>query len=222
MINVAIDGPSGAGKSTISKMVAEKLGITYLDTGAMYRAVALYAYRKGIDVNDQERVVPLLDDVDISFELKDGQKIILLNGVDVSQAIREHYVSKLASDVSKIPQVRKFLVAMQRKIAETTDVVLDGRDITSYVLPNAKFKFYLTATAEERATRRYKELTAKGQEVDFDRILNDIIDRDYNDMNRDFAPLVQTQDSVYIDSTHLSIDEVAAIIIGTVTGATKA
>ncbi len=222
MINVAIDGPSGAGKSTISKMVAEKLGITYLDTGAMYRAVALYAYRKGIDVNDQERVVPLLDDVDISFELKDGQKIILLNGEDVSQAIREHYVSKLASDVSKIPQVRKFLVAMQRKIAETTDVVLDGRDITSYVLPNAKFKFYLTATAEERATRRYKELTAKGQEVDFDRILNDIIDRDYNDMNRDFAPLVQTQDSVYIDSTHLSIDEVAAIIIGTVTGATKA
>lgn len=222
MINVAIDGPSGAGKSTISKMVAEKLGITYIDTGAMYRAVALYAYRKGIDVNDQERVVPLLDDVDISFELKDGQKIILLNGEDVSQAIREHYVSKLASDVSKIPQVRKFLVAMQRKIAETTDVVLDGRDITSYVLPNAKFKFYLTATAEERATRRYKELTAKGQEVDFDRILNDIIDRDYNDMNRDFAPLVQTQDSVYIDSTHLSIDEVAAIIIGTVTGATKA
>lgn len=222
MINVAIDGPSGAGKSTISKMVAEKLGITYLDTGAMYRAVALYAYRKGIDVNDQERVVPLLDDVDISFELKDGQKIILLNGEDVSQAIREHYVSKLASNVSKIPQVRKFLVAMQRKIAETTDVVLDGRDITSYVLPNAKFKFYLTATAEERATRRYKELTAKGQEVDFDRILNDIIDRDYNDMNRDFAPLVQTQDSVYIDSTHLSIDEVAAIIIGTVTGATKA
>ncbi|MDY4593105.1 MAG: (d)CMP kinase [Eubacteriales bacterium] len=222
MINVAIDGPSGAGKSTISKMVAEKLGITYLDTGAMYRAVALYAYRKGIDVNDQERVVPLLDDVDISFELKDGQKIILLNGEDVSQAIREHYVSKLASDVSKIPQVRKFLVAMQRKIAETTDVVLDGRDITSYVLPNAKFKFYLTATAEERATRRYKELTAKGQEVDFDRILNDIIDRDYNDMNRDFAPLVQTQDSLYIDSTHLSIDEVAAIIIGTVTGATKA
>ncbi|MGN0761198.1 MAG: (d)CMP kinase, partial [Christensenellales bacterium] len=150
------------------------------------------------------------------------QRIILLNGEDVSQAIREHYVSKLASDVSKIPQVRKFLVAMQRKIAETTDVVLDGRDITSYVLPNAKFKFYLTATAEERATRRYKELTAKGQEVDFDRILNDIIDRDYNDMNRDFAPLVQTQDSVYIDSTHLSIDEVAAIIIGTVTGATKA
>ena len=222
MINVAIDGPSGACKSTISKMVAEKLGITYLDTGAMYRAVALYAYRKGIDVNDQERVVPLLDDVDISFELKDRQKIILLNGEDVSQAIREHYVSKLASDVSKIPQVRKFLVAMQRKIAETTDVVLDGRDITSYVLPNAKFKFYLTATAEERATRRYKELTAKGQEVDFDRILNDIIDRDYNDMNRDFAPLVQTQDSVYIDSTHLSIDEVAAIIIGTVTGATKA
>lgn len=219
MINVAIDGPSGAGKSTISKMVAEKLGITYLDTGAMYRAVALYVHRKGIDVNDQERVVPLLDEIVISFELKDGQKIILLNGEDVSQAIREHHVSKLASDVSKIPAVRKFLVAMQRKIAETTDVVLDGRDITSYVLPNAKFKFYLTATAEERATRRYKELTAKGQEVDFNRILNDIIDRDYNDMNRDFAPLVQTQDSVYIDSTHLSIDEVAAIIIGTVTGA---
>ncbi|MGN0788449.1 MAG: (d)CMP kinase [Christensenellales bacterium] len=221
MINVAIDGPSGAGKSTISKMVAEKLGITYLDTGAMYRAVALYAHRKGIDVNDKERVIPLLEEIDISFDLRDGQKIILLNGEDVSQAIREHYVSKLASDVSKIPEVRKFLVAMQRKIAETTDVVLDGRDITSYVLPNAKFKFYLTATAEERATRRYKELTAKGQEVDFEGILNDIIDRDYNDMNRDFAPLVQTQDSVYIDSTHLSIDEVATIIIATVTGATN-
>ncbi|MGN0771809.1 MAG: (d)CMP kinase [Christensenellales bacterium] len=216
MINIAIDGPSGAGKSTISKMVAAQLGITYLDTGAMYRAVALYAYRKGVDVNDSQRVIPLLSEIEISFDEKDGQKIIMLNGEDVSTAIREHYVSKLASDVSKIPAVRNFLVEMQRKIAQTTDVVLDGRDITSYVLPNAKYKFYLTATAEERATRRYKELTAKGQQVDFEQILNDIIDRDYNDMNRDFAPLVQTQDSVYIDSTHLSIDEVASIIIRTV------
>ncbi len=218
MINIAIDGPCGAGKSTISKLVANKLGITYLDTGAMYRAVALYVYRQSVDVNDVEKVVPMLENIKIGYADIEGEKHILLNGEDVSSAIREHYMSKLASDVSKIPAVRLFLVEMQRAIASENDVVLDGRDITSYVLPNAKFKFYLTADSEERATRRYKELIAKGQEVDFDQIHNDIVDRDYNDMHRDFAPLTQTQDSMLIDSTHMSIDDVVELIVSTVKG----
>ena len=216
MINIAIDGPSGAGKSTISKLVAKELNITYLDTGAMYRTVALYVHRQGVDVNDSDKVVNMLSDIKISYKDVNGDKHILLNGEDVSDKIREHAVSKMASDVSKIPAVRDFLVNMQREIANNNDVVLDGRDITSNVLPNAKFNFYLTASSEERANRRYKELKEKGMDVDFDQIHKDIIDRDYNDMNRSYAPLVQTPDSVLIDSTKLSINDVVSMIVNVV------
>ena len=213
MLNIAIDGPSGAGKSTISKMLAKKLGLLYLDTGAMYRAVALYADRKGVDVNDKEKVIPLLADIDIDF-LGDGEeKRIYLNGEDVSEAIREHRVSKMASDVSKIKEVRLFLVEQQREIAKKSDIVLDGRDITSFVLPDSKYKFFLTATPEERARRRYEELKAKGADVSYEKILEDVNDRDYNDTHRDFAPLVQTDDSVLIDSTNLTTDEVIEVIL---------
>lgn len=213
MLNIAIDGPSGAGKSTISKMLAKKLGIIYLDTGAMYRAVALYVSRKGVDVNDRDKVVPLLTEIEIEFRGDGDEKRIYLNGEDVSAAIREHAVSKMASDVSKIKEVRLFLVEQQRAIAKKNDVVLDGRDITSFVLPDSKYKFFLTATPEERARRRYEELKAKGSDISYETVLADVNDRDYNDTHRDFAPLVQTEDAVLIDSTYLSTDEVIEVVL---------
>ncbi len=207
MLNIAIDGPSGAGKSTIAKEIAKRLNIIYLDTGAMYRAIGLKAVRLNIDTNDSEGVTAILDDTNIEIKYQDGVQIIYLDGEDVSTAIREHHISKAASNVSKIPAVRLKLVKMQREIAAKNNVVLDGRDITSYVLKDANNKFYLTATPEERAKRRYKELLEKGQNVQYDTILADINDRDYNDTHRDFAPLTLTEDSMYIDSTNLTINE---------------
>ena len=166
MLNIAIDGPSGAGKSTIAKEIAKRLNIIYLDTGAMYRAIGLKAVRLGIDTEDVQGVTGILDSTQIEIKYEDGVQIIYLDGEDVSTAIREHHISKAASNVSKIPAVRLKLVAMQREIAAKNNVVLDGRDITSYVLKDANNKFYLTATPEERAKRRYKELIEKGQNVD--------------------------------------------------------
>lgn len=213
MLNIAIDGPSGAGKSTISKMLAKKLGIIYLDTGAMYRAVALYVHRNNVDPCDSERVIPLLDKINIEFKGEGDEKRIYLNGEDVSAQIREHYISKMASDVSKIKEVRLFLVQQQRDIAKKCDIVLDGRDITSYVLPESKHKFYLTATARERAKRRFDELKAKGFDFSYEQILSDINDRDYNDTHRDFAPLTKTEDSVLIDSTNMTTEQVVEVIL---------
>lgn len=207
MLNIAIDGPSGAGKSTIAKEIAKRLNIIYLDTGAMYRAIGLKAVRLGIDTEDVQDVTGILDSTQIEIKYEDGVQIIYLDGEDVSTAIREHHISKAASNVSKIPAVRLKLVAMQREIAAKNNVVLDGRDITSYVLKDANNKFYLTATPEERAKRRYKELIEKGQNVDYETILADINDRDYNDTHRDFAPLTCTEDSVFIDSTELTVEQ---------------
>lgn len=220
MLNIAIDGPSGAGKSTVAKLIAKKLNIIYLDTGAMYRAVAYYMYTKNIDVvKDIDKVIKCLDDISIEISYsQDGTQIVKICGTDVSLEIRQHFVSKMASDVSKIPEVRLKLVALQRDIAKKNDVVLDGRDITSYVLPNSKHKFYLTASAEVRATRRCDELNAKGQNADYDIILKDIIDRDYNDSHRAFAPLVQTSDSVLIDSSYMTIEEVVNKILSYIKG----
>ena len=213
MINIAIDGPAGAGKSTIAKRVAKALGILYLDTGAMYRAMALQAFRSGIDVNDAEAVCAKLDFSLIRVAYQADGMHVYLGEEDVSQAIRENHVSKGASDISKIPEVRLHLVELQRKIAAENHVVLDGRDITSYVLPRAKYKFYLDASPEVRAKRRHGELAAKGVCMDYDKLLAEIIDRDYNDSHRAFAPLTRTEDSIYIDSSDLSIDEVAALIL---------
>ncbi|MDE6276054.1 MAG: (d)CMP kinase [Clostridia bacterium] len=216
MINIAIDGPSGAGKSTIAKIVAKTMGITYLDTGAMYRAVALHVVNCGKNPSVEEEVKELLNDINISYIKEKDENLICLNGKNVSEDIRRHEMSKYASEVSKIPAVRLFLVDMQRKIAQSTDVVLDGRDITSYVLPNAKYKFYLTAKDTERAKRRYEELKAKGQEVSYEQILADVRDRDFNDMNRDFAPLKKTDDSFEIDSTEMSLQQVVDTILAKV------
>lgn len=212
-INIAIDGPSGAGKSTIARALAEKLNITYLDTGAMYRTLGLKALREGIDLADEKSIIEMLNRTKVEIKFADGKQIQYLDDENVATAIREHRVSKAASDISKIPDVREKLVALQREIALGNDIVLDGRDITSYVLPNAKYKFYITASSEERASRRYKELIARGENVSYKQILSDIIDRDNNDMNRKCCPLIRTDDSFFLDTTNNSIDEVLDIII---------
>lgn len=206
-MKIAIDGPAGAGKSTISKEVAKKLGYIYIDTGAMYRAVGLAAVRKGIDTKDADGVSSILDDIDITISHdKTGQRIYL-NSEDVSEAIRMPEISVAASNVATIVSVRKKLVAIQRELAEKTDVVMDGRDIGTYVLPDAEAKIYLTASVEERATRRYKELCEKGVECDLESVKADMEYRDKNDSGRDFAPLKAAEDSVIVDSTDMSIEQ---------------
>lgn len=207
MINIAIDGPSGAGKSTVAKAVAKRLNIIYLDTGAMYRGMACLALESGVSVYDDEAIKPLLNKLDMRIEYGDVQQIIV-NGKNVTPFIREHKISKAASDVSKLKSVRLKLVELQRQIAKLSDVVLDGRDIGSFVLPDAKYKFYITASPEVRAVRRHKELSEGGGTLTYDEILADIKDRDFNDSTRDFAPLKQTDDAILIDTSDMTIDEV--------------
>lgn len=211
MINIAIDGPAGAGKSTIAKAVAKDLGIIYLDTGAMYRATAYLAIQNGIDVKDEEKVGEMLKDLsmDIKYDESGAQRIIV-NGIDATPFLREHYMSKAASDISALPCVRYKMVELQRDFASKNDVVLDGRDIGTFVLPNANCKFFLTASAEERAKRRFKDLQDKGENVDFDTLLQDIIQRDYNDSHREVAPLKQADDADFVDTTAMSVEDVVA------------
>ena len=205
---IAIDGPAGAGKSSISKEVASRLGLVYIDTGAMYRAAALYAIENGIPIKEED-IVPHLDEFEITIETTDkGQKIIL-NGKDVSGRIREPDVSVGASDIAVIPPVRLKLVELQRKLAKNSRVIMDGRDIGTYVLPDADLKIFLTASLDERAKRRYAELTEKNPEVTLEAVKTDIAYRDKNDSERSFAPLKQAEDAILIDSTGLSFEEVA-------------
>ena len=213
-ISVAVDGPAGAGKSSVSKAVAKSLGYTYIDTGAMYRAVALFAINNGIDAkNETEKLVSRLNEVEIDIKYTDeGQQIYLL-GENVSKRIREEDVSVGASNVAVIPEVRKKLVELQRKMAESANVIMDGRDICSYVLPNADVKVYLTASVECRAMRRFKELEGKGEACDFEQIKQDIQERDERDMTREIAPLKQAEDATLIDSSEMGIDDVVKTII---------
>lgn len=211
--NIALDGPSGAGKSTVAKALAKRLGIIYLDTGAMYRSLAYVAVKQGVDVNNEQEVKPLLDNLDMKIITGDAQQIFV-NGENVTPFIREHYVSKAASDISALPSVRIKLVDLQREIAKSDSVVLDGRDIGTYVLPDAKYKFFITATPEERAKRRFEELQLKGGDVpSYDKVLEDIKTRDYNDSHRAFAPLKQADDAVYVDTTDMSIDDVIKFVL---------
>lgn len=211
MINIAIDGPAGAGKSTIAKAVAKDLGIIYLDTGAMYRATAYLAIQNGIDVKDEEKVSEMLKDLkmDVKYD-ENGVQHIFVNGIDATPHLREHYMSKAASDISALPCVRYKMVDLQRDFASKNDVVLDGRDIGTFVLPNANCKFYLTASAEERAKRRLKDLQEKGENVDYDTLLKDIIQRDYNDSHREVAPLKQAEDADFVDTTQMSVEDVVS------------
>lgn len=210
--NIALDGPSGAGKSTVAKALAKRLDIIYLDTGAMYRSLAYVAVKHGIDVNDEDAVKPMLDNLDMKIITGDSQQIIV-NGENVTPFIREHYVSKAASDISALPSVRIKLVELQREIAKNDCVVLDGRDIGTYVLPDAKYKFFITATPEVRAKRRFEELKAKDDAPSYEKVLEDIKVRDYNDSHRAFAPLKQADDAVLVDTTNMSIDEVIDFVL---------
>lgn len=213
MLNIAIDGPSSAGKSTIAKKLAKKLNIYYLDTGAMYRAIAWKALNNNINPTDTAAVTDMMHNTSIDVQYHDGNQYVYIDGMDVTSFIREHRISKASSDVSKIALVREILVAKQQEIAEVNPIVLDGRDITTKVLPHSKNKFFLTASSKTRAKRRFDELIEKGQDVQFDNILKDVEDRDYNDTHRDNSPLTQTADSIYIDSTDLTVDEVVDYII---------
>ncbi len=205
---IAIDGPSGAGKSTIAKQLSYDLGITYLDTGAMYRAVGLYCYRNGIDIFSSEQLEANLDKICIDMGYQDGQTKVVLNGEDVSSAIRENHISQMASDVSKLVCVRLAMVEKQREIAMGKSIVMDGREIGTFVFPNAKVKFYLDATSEERAKRRHKQLCEKGEEIAVEVLQAEIEKRDENDKNREFAPLKRAEDAIYVDSTHMTLSEV--------------
>ena len=210
---IALDGPSGSGKSTIAKALSSKLNILYLDTGAMYRATALKALKLNIDTLDEEGVKTFIDNIDIEIKYVDGAQQTYLDGENVSQKIREPHMSMAASNISSLKTVRLKMVDMQRKIAGNMSCVLDGRDIGTHVLPNADYKFYITASSAERANRRYKELVEKGFDVDYNEILKDIEKRDYNDMNREFAPLRQAEDAIYIDTSDMTIDQVIAKVL---------
>lgn len=206
--SIALDGPSGAGKSTIARALAQRLGVTYLDTGAMYRAVALYVLNAGAQPSAKDQVIPLLDEIDIEIRFTDAGQRVLLNGQDVSEAIRENPVSPAASQVAAIPEVRERLVAMQREMASQRSVVMDGRDIGTAVLPDATLKIFLTASAHERARRRFEELKQKGEEVEFDALQRQMLERDYNDSHRAASPLRRAEDAVKLDSTGMDIEQV--------------
>lgn len=207
-MNIAIDGPAGAGKSTIAKILAKKLNILYLDTGAMYRGVAYYVFKKGIQPNDRENVETILDEITMNIKYENNLQSVWVNGEDISPFIRENSISMAASTVSKYPKVRLKLVELQREIANKSDCVLDGRDIGTFVLPNAEYKIFLTASPETRAKRRYIELIERGQEQPYSQILEEIQARDYQDIHRDFAPLKQAGDAILLDTSDLSIEEV--------------
>lgn len=211
--NIAIDGPAGAGKSTIARMVAKTLGFVYVDTGAMYRAMALYFLRKGIAPGDEASIAEACRDVDVAITYKDSAQQVLLGGENVSGLIRTEEVGSMASATSGYVSVRNKLVELQKELAERADVVMDGRDIGTCVLPGAPVKIYLTATVGVRAGRRYRELTEKGVECRIEEIEKDIEERDYRDMNREHSPLKQAGDAVLLDSSHMDADQVAEAII---------
>ena len=211
--NIAIDGPAGAGKSTIAKQLAKELSFIYVDTGAMYRSMALYFMRNGIAKEDEAAISDACKTVEVSIAYENGEQQVLLNGENVSKEIRKEEVGKMASATSVYKEVRKKLVELQQKLAADKDVIMDGRDIGTNVLPNADLKIYLTASSKVRAERRYKELVEKGVEADFDKIEEDIIIRDRQDMEREIAPLKQAEDAVLVDSSDMTIEEVVDAIV---------
>lgn len=211
--NIAVDGPAGAGKSTIAKAVAQKLKIIYVDTGAMYRAMALFMLREGVNLSDAEAISTKCREADITIAYENDGQVVYLNGENVNAHLRTEEVGNAASAVSVQPAVREKLVELQRALAEKSDCIMDGRDIGTCVLPNAQVKIFLTASSEVRAKRRYDELVAKGIDCDLQRIKEDIEDRDYRDMNREHSPLRFAEDAVLVDSSYMTLDEVITQIL---------
>lgn len=212
-INIAIDGPAGAGKSTIAKRVAAKKGYIYVDTGAMYRAMALFLLREGVDPSDTAAIDAKCQEADITIGYENGEQIVYLNGENVNGFIRTEEVGRMASCSSPNPNLRKKLVELQQKLAAGADVVMDGRDIGTCVLPKAQVKVFLTADSHERALRRYRELTERGEQCDLAVIEQDIIERDRQDMTRELSPLKQAADAVLVDSSHMTVEEAADAVI---------
>ena len=210
--NVAIDGPAGAGKSTIAKLVAKEKGYIYVDTGAMYRALAIHFLKKGIAPENTEDVIEACSDADVSIRYEDGAQQVYLNGENVTGMLRTEEVGNMASKTSAVPEVREKLLELQRTLAKENDVIMDGRDIGTNILPDADVKIYLTASVETRARRRYDELKEKGEDCDLDQIAQDIKERDERDMNRETAPLRKAEDAILVDSSHMSIPEVVSEI----------
>lgn len=216
MYNIAIDGPAGAGKSTIAKMAAKKLDFIYVDTGAMYRAMALYFLRREIDAKDEKKIAEACEHINVTIAYQEGEQQVLLNGENVNAFIRTEEVSMMTSNTSKYPAVREKLLYLQRELAAANNVIMDGRDIGTCVLPDAELKIYLTASASERAKRRYLEQKERGVESDLAQIERDIIARDEQDMNREIAPLKQTEDAIYLDTSDMTIEEVVTKIVSLV------
>lgn len=211
--NIAIDGPAGAGKSTIAKRVAKELSFIYVDTGAMYRAMALYLLRQGVDRTDTDAIGTACQDAEISIEYQNNEQIVLLNGENVNAFLRTEEVGNMASVSSAVPRVREKLLSLQRKLAQSMSVVMDGRDIGTTILPNAEVKIYLTASSLTRAKRRYLELQEKGISCDLNEIQKDIEERDSRDMNREISPLRQAEDAVLVDSSDMTIEQVVDCIL---------
>ncbi|MBO5338413.1 MAG: (d)CMP kinase [Clostridia bacterium] len=212
-MKIALDGPSGAGKSTVAKALAKKLGIIYVDTGALYRTVGLYVKNQGVAKDDEEKVIALLPQINLGMEFINGEQIVTLNGVNVGDTIRTGEIAMYASRVSAIPEVRTFLLETQRKIARENSVVMDGRDIGTVILPDAEVKIFMFASAEARAERRYKELIAKGENCTLESVLEDIKTRDHNDSTRKTAPAVPAEDAVMLDNSSLDIDGTVNAVI---------
>lgn len=211
--NVAIDGPAGAGKSTIAKLVAKEKGYVYVDTGAMYRGLAIHFLEKGIEAEEKEKIAEACKDADVTIRYEDGQQQVYLNGKNITAKLREEAVGNMASKSSAIPEVRAKLLELQRELARKEDVIMDGRDIGTCVLPDADVKVFLTASVETRAKRRYDELVEKGVACDLEEIARDIAERDERDSTREIAPLKQAEDAVLVDSSHMTIEEVVAAIV---------
>lgn len=206
--NVAIDGPAGAGKSTVARAVAKEMGLIYVDTGAMYRAMALFMLREGVDIKDRLKIAEKCTQADITIRYEDGVQVVYLNGENVNRYIRTEEVGEAASVISPVAKVRENMVRLQKALAAQSDCIMDGRDIGTCVLPGAQLKIYLTASSDVRAKRRYDELTAKGQSCNLQQIKEDIEDRDYRDMHREISPLKQAEDAVLVDTSHMSQEEV--------------
>lgn len=213
MINIAIDGPSGAGKSTSARAAAKELGFIYVDTGALYRAVGVAALKRGVPTADAKAVADLLPELQITLRFEAGEQKVYLNGEDVSKTIRLPEASMAASDVSAVPAVRAFLFDLQKTLARENNCIMDGRDIGTVVLPDAQLKIFLTASAEERANRRYNELIARGTPVEYEALLAEIVQRDYNDSHRAIAPLKPADDAVILDTSDMGFEEVVAEIV---------